>query len=140
MSIKYSGEPFQRPPEPSLPFERLDESAPFTNTRIDLAGPLFVVYNQSKEIDKVYICLYTCASTRVVHLDLLEYYSAEAFLGSFRRFTSRRELPSVMTSDNSKNFKAAARLITRIASRNLFRNILVCHVLALISLLRNAML
>ncbi len=88
----------------------------------------------------MYICLYACASTRAVHLDLLEDYSAEAFLSSFRRLTSRRGLPSVMMSDNAKNFKAAARLITRIASRNLIRNILVCHVLALISLLRNAML
>ncbi len=67
----------------------------------------------------MYICLYTCASTRAVHLDLLEDYSAEAFLGSFRRFTSRRGLPSVMTSDNANNFKAAARLITRIAKSEL---------------------
>ena len=85
----------------------------------------------------MYICLYTCASTRAVHLDLLEYYSAEAFLGLFRRFTSRRGQPSVMMSDNAKNFKAAARLITRIASRNLFRNILVGHVFAAILLPRN---
>ncbi len=69
----------------------------------------------------MYICLYTCASTRAVHLDLLEDYSAEAFLGSFRRFTNCRGLPCFMTSDNSKSFKAATRLITRIANSVLFQ-------------------
>ncbi len=55
--IKYSGKPFQRPPKPSLPFERVDESAPLTNTGVDLAGPLFVVNNQSKDTEK---CTYVC--------------------------------------------------------------------------------
>ena len=55
--IKYSGKPFPHPPKPSLPFERVDESAPLTNTGVDLAGPLFVVNNQSKETEK---CTYVC--------------------------------------------------------------------------------
>ncbi len=50
--IQYSRKRFLHPPKPSLTFERVDESAPFTNTRVDLVGPLFVVNNQSKETEK----------------------------------------------------------------------------------------
>jgi len=58
---------------------------------------------------KVYVCHFTCANIRAVHLELVEDQSTEAFLRAFRRFISRRGLPECIISDNAKNFKAGAR-------------------------------
>jgi hypothetical protein len=99
--------------EPPLPACRVSDDPPFSNTGIDFAGPLYVKDDYKQ---KTYICLYTCASTRAIHLELTKDLSVESFLLSFRRFTSRRGLPARLLSDNAKTFKAAAKevkLITR---------------------------
>ena len=58
---------------------------------------------------KCYVCLFTCASTRAVHLELVEDLTVESFIRSFRRFSARRGLPATIISDNSKTFKAASK-------------------------------
>ena len=95
-----------------MPTERVSEEPPFTNTGLDFAGPLYVripSQSQSKESEKVYVALFSCASTRAVHLELVENLSVPTFLQAFRRFTSRRGLPSTIFTDNAKTFKAASR-------------------------------
>ena len=70
---------------------------------------------QSNEISqKAYICLYTCASTRAIHLELLRDLSVKSFLQSFRRFASRRGLPSTLLSDNAKTFKGGCKEVKTI--------------------------
>ena len=77
-----------------LPACRVSEYPPFSNTG-------------SKQ--KTYICLYTCASTRTIHLELTEDLSVRTFLLAFRRFISRRGVPMRLLSDNAKSFKVAAK-------------------------------
>ena len=104
-------------PMPDLPRIRVDDAPPFTNTGLDFLGPLYIVKrNESEEntTSKVYVCLYTCAATRAVHLELTRTLSTQEFLLSFRRFVNRRGLPSVLTSDNATTFKSASREIQRI--------------------------
>ena len=81
-------------------------------TGVDFAGPLYV--KSSKGPLKTYVCLFTCGSTRAIHLELSNDLTVTSFLLAFRRFTSRRGLPSKMMSDNAKTFKAAAKEITNI--------------------------
>ena len=57
------------------------------------------------------MCLYTCCVTRAVHLDLVPNLNALTFLRSFKRFTSRRGVPSKVVSDNAKTFKSASKII-----------------------------
>ena len=111
--VKHAGKPFVRPPEPCLPSERVEDAPPFANTGVDLAGPFFVLNktSTSQTTDKTYICLFTCAATRAVHLELIDSCSAETFLRAFRRFVSRRGLPRKMMSDNAKNFKRSAKIL-----------------------------
>ena len=59
----------------------------------------------------MYICLFTCASTREIHLELTDLLTADSFLLVFRRFVGRRGLPSTVWTDNAKTFKAAAKEI-----------------------------
>ena len=63
---------------------------------------------------KVWLCLYTCSSTRAVHLDLVIDMTATTFIRSFRRFSARRGVPSMMISDNAKTFKAASKILRQL--------------------------
>lgn len=52
-----------------------------------------------KILVKSYICLFTCATTRGVHLEVTSDMSVEAFLQAFRRFAACRSYPKLMISD-----------------------------------------
>ena len=60
------------------------------------------------EVMKTYICLFTCGSTRAIHLELVESLVVESFIRAFRRFCRRRGLPATIITDNAKAFKSAA--------------------------------
>ena len=117
---KLEGAPYQSIPVSDLPSERVSEDPPpFTHTGLDFAGPL-VVRNESSSTPeestvKAYVCLYSCASTRAVHLELTQGLSTESFLRSFRRFMSRRGLPATLISDNAKTFKSASKEIRTVS-------------------------
>ena len=109
---RFEGKPFAPAKEPALPSSRVSEDPPFTNTGIDFAGPLYATTSQEPE--KVYICLFTCASTRAVHLEIVPRLSVPSFLQAFRRFASRRGLPSRLITDNAKTFKCASKEVRNI--------------------------
>ena len=69
-----------------------------------------------KNTENAYICLFTCASTRAVHLDLLHDLGVKSFLQAFRRFSGRRDLPSMLVSDNARTFKAGWKEVEKIVS------------------------
>ena len=55
------------------------------------------------------MCLFTCANTRAIHLEVVEDLSEETFLKAFRRFVSRRSLPRKMVSDNAPTYLSSAQ-------------------------------
>jgi len=103
---KHSGKPYSAPDPPPLPKTRTRDAPPFTITGIDFTGALYV-RQDSNEI-KVYICLFTCATTRAIHLEVVTDLSTETFLLAFRRFVSRKSLPTVVMSDNASTYMSAA--------------------------------
>lgn len=114
---KFHGVPFKPQPTPDLPDMRVADAPPFTFTVLDFTWPLYITSSkegQSNEIAQTYICLYTCASTRAIHLELLRDLSVKSFLQSFRRFASRRGLPSTLLSHNAKTFKAGCKEVKTI--------------------------
>ena len=58
------------PTMPPLPSERVNEAVPFAHCGIDYFGPLYI--KQSPEPQNVWICLYTCLSTRAIDLELMK--------------------------------------------------------------------
>lgn len=111
---KAEGVAYKSPAPPDLPTSRVSEAPPFTHVGIDFAGPLYAKPNQEDEdSNKVYILLFTCASTRAVHLKLTQSLNAP-FLRACRRFASRRGLPATITSDNAKTFKSSCKEILQI--------------------------
>ena len=108
---KFDGAPYRPPPPPPLPEFRVSPEPPFTYTGMDFAGPLYLKKSPTADNSKVWICLFTCCIVRAVHLEVVPDMSAETFIRSFKRFTSRRGFPRKMISDNAKSFKSAARTI-----------------------------
>ncbi|GFV31656.1 integrase catalytic domain-containing protein [Trichonephila clavipes] len=83
-----------------LPALRVEQSAPFSVVGIDFGGPLY-----TKDENKHYIVLFTCAVTRALHLELVNKLTTETFLLALRRFISRRGLCPKILTDNAKTFK-----------------------------------
>ncbi|GFU95285.1 integrase catalytic domain-containing protein [Trichonephila clavipes] len=77
----------------NLPSKRVNISSPFTIAGLDLCGPFLVKYkNQIKgTLNKVYICICICFSTKAIHLELLSDLTSDDLIATLKRFTSRRE-------------------------------------------------
>ena len=75
--------------------------------------PLYI--NLNGQPQKVYICLFTCAATRAVHLELARDLGFESFLLCFRRFDGRRGLPATLISDNAKTFRSSSKEVSKVA-------------------------
>ncbi|XP_053690825.1 uncharacterized protein LOC128739367 [Sabethes cyaneus] len=82
---------------------------PFTYTGIDLFGPLVVKVGRSAA--KRWICLFTCLTTRAVHVEVAYSLSTPSTVKCITRFVSRRGSPAEIYSDNGTNFVGAARLL-----------------------------
>jgi hypothetical protein len=91
--------------EAPLRADRVKPSGPFAVTGIDFAGPLCI--KVGREMCKTYISLFTCATTRAVHLELCTDMSTDKFLMALQRFAGRRGLPHTIYTDNAKAFHAA---------------------------------
>ena len=104
---KIQGRAFSSPPPPPLPSFRVSDDLAFSNVGVDFAGPLYVknIYQSKGDMFKCYIALFTCASTRAVHLELTPDLTAKSFLRVLKRFFGRRGIPNLFISDNGKTFK-----------------------------------
>ena len=91
---KFEGVPFKLQPTPDLPDMREADAPPFAYTGLDFSGALYVTslkerQDTEKSTEKACICLFTCTSTRAVHLELLCDLGVKSFLQTFRRFSDR---------------------------------------------------
>ena len=65
---------------------------------------------------KRYLCLFTCASTRAVHLEIAYSLDTASFLNAFFKMVARCGKPEVMISDNGTNFTSAERELRDLVS------------------------
>ena len=90
----------------NLPPERLEPGKPcFSYVGLDCFGPFYVKVGRSEV--KRYGCIFTCLTTRAVHIEKLDQLDTDAFLNGFRRFVARRGSPLKVWSDNGTNFVGA---------------------------------
>lgn len=93
-----------------IPEERLSAHVhPFTHTGCDFFGPLYVKSGRSEV--KRYGAIFTCLTTRAIHLELCENLTTDSCILAIRRFMARRGEPETILSDNGTNFKGAEREI-----------------------------
>ena len=89
----------------NLPKEKLTpENPPFTSVGVDYFGPLYV--QQGRSHVKRYGCVFTCLTTRAVHIEITSTLDTDSFINALRRFISLRGNPSSVYSDNGSNFRA----------------------------------
>ena len=91
------------------------DSTPFCSSGLDFLGPLYVhSENVDTTVEKVYVCLDTCSSTRVIHLVLCKNLKVMEFLMSFHCFSARRGLLCMLISNNAKTFTSSSPKVRNI--------------------------
>ncbi|XP_006812920.1 uncharacterized protein LOC102803596, partial [Saccoglossus kowalevskii] len=110
------GTPFPLSTQAPLPDFRVKEAVPFEFCGTDYTGHLFVRDQHTGLSSKVYVLIFTCASTRCIHLELTQDLTAASFILAMRRFTARRSTPRKMISDNGSTFIAAAKILKGLES------------------------
>ena len=95
-------------PSPALPAFRLLSDHCFQTCGLDFAGPVLVkgIYGSTLEMNKSHICLFTCGTSREIHLELVPDLEAATFICAFKIFIIRCRTPSFMISDNAQTFKS----------------------------------
>ena len=100
----YHTKPFMQKMAP-LPEDRIKPAPPFTNVGLDFTCPLSL----KNSSEKAYICLFTSAVTRAIHLGIVSNTTLERFLLTLRRMVARRGMCSIIWSDNAKTLKSAEK-------------------------------
>nr|XP_033947601.1 uncharacterized protein LOC117452900 [Pseudochaenichthys georgianus] len=89
-----------------LPSDRLlPNKPPFTNVGVDYFGPIEV--KRGRSIVKRYGVLFTCMTTRAIHLEVAHTLDTDSCINALRRFMCRRGQVSLMRSDNGTNLVSA---------------------------------
>ena len=109
---KHETGPYAMPPMAPLPQFRLQRSDPFTYTGLDCLGPLYIK-DRATDRTKVWLCLFTCLSTRAILLEVIVDMTAAQFLLCLRRFIALRGRPLQIISDNAPQFKLVNKVIDK---------------------------
>lgn len=98
----------QSQPTGDLPKERLQHhKRPFTFAAVDYFGPMKVAIGRRQE--KRWGVLFTCLTTRAIHLELAASLNTSSMIMALRRMIARRGTPATIYSDNGTNFIGAER-------------------------------
>ena len=90
-----------------LPLDRVESAPPFTYCGVDCFGP-FLVKEGRKEL-KRYGVIFTCFTSRAIHLEVANSLDTASFINSLRRFLSLRGPIRQLRSDRGTNFMSADR-------------------------------
>lgn len=96
----------QNPLMSALPAGRVAfRQRPFSHCGVDYFGPMNVKIGRRRE--KRWGVLFTCLTTRAIHLELAHTLNASSAIMAIQRLAARRGAPLVMYSDNGTNFHGA---------------------------------
>ena len=88
-----------------LPVDRLEPSPPFSYCAVDYFGPWYI--KEGRKTLKCYGALFTCMSSRAVHIEVANTLSTDSFLNTLRRFMAIRGPIRQLPSDQGTNFIGA---------------------------------
>ncbi|XP_062703662.1 uncharacterized protein LOC134286107 [Aedes albopictus] len=95
-----------------LPIARLTPYVrAFTFVGLDYFGPLTVRVGRASA--KRWVALFTCLTTRAIHLEVATSLSTESCIQAIRRFIARRGAPQEVYSDQGTNFQGVSSELAR---------------------------
>eukprot|EP00079_Xenopus_tropicalis_P036905 XP_017950676.1 PREDICTED: uncharacterized protein LOC101733728 [Xenopus tropicalis] len=89
----------------NLPMDRVEPSPPFSYCGMDCFGPFYT--KQDRKEHKRYGLLFTCLSSRAIHIEMLENMSTDVFINALRCFIAIRGTVREIRSDQGSNFVGA---------------------------------
>ncbi|KAL2089355.1 hypothetical protein ACEWY4_014043 [Coilia grayii] len=95
-----------------LPKERLCVAPPFTHVGLDVFGPWNVTARRTRggmAQSKRWALLFTCMSTRAVHIEVIESMDSSSCINAIRRFFAIRGPAKTLHSDCGTNFIGASK-------------------------------
>ena len=93
---------------------------PFQICGTDFLGP--ILYRQNRSDWKAWGLLFTCLSTRCLHVEIVTGLDLNEFLLAFSRFTNLRGSVDTLYSDNGITFCAAADVLPKLINSTEFNN------------------
>ena len=85
------------------------DKPPFYKVGVDYIGPFLVKQERSRI--KRYGCIFSCLTTKAVHIEVARDLSTDSFINALRRFIARRGQLDEVFSDNGSNFVGAERVL-----------------------------
>ena len=88
-----------------LPLDRVEPSPPFSYCAVDFFGPFLIKEKRSKV--KRYGVIFTCMTSRSVHLEMANLLDTSSFINALCRFLNRRGPIRQLRCDQGTNFVGA---------------------------------
>ena len=98
-----------------LPEARLNADLPWTSVGVDYTGS-FALKPKDGQQEKIYVCLFTCLTTRAIHLECCSSLTTDEFILALRRMMGRRGMPKEFFSDQAKTFVRANKELATLHS------------------------
>ena len=101
---------FCAPKMADLPPDRLTPGPPFTFVGLDTFGPWNVVARKTRgghAASKRWAIIFTCLTSRAIHLEVVDELSTPSFINALRRFLAIRGPVRLFRSDRGTNFVGA---------------------------------
>ncbi len=95
-----------------LPMDRVTVVPPFSHVGLDVFGPWSITSRRTRggsADSKRWVVIFSCLSTRAVHLEVIESMSTSSFINALRRFLAVRGPVKHFRSDRGTNFIGACR-------------------------------
>ena len=74
----------------------------------------WIIYvKEGSELNKTWVCLFTCLTVRAIYLEWVTDLTAVQFLSCLRRFVSRQGKPELIISDNVPIFKLTSTALNK---------------------------
>ncbi|XP_056012635.1 uncharacterized protein LOC130052239 [Ostrea edulis] len=93
-----------------LPPNRITPGPPFSAVGVDTFGPWTIVTRKThggQAESKRWAIMFTCLTTRAIHIELVESMSSSSFINALRKFIALRGNVSLFRSDRGTNFIGA---------------------------------
>ena len=115
---------YSTPAHPPLPDFRINKARCFNSIGTDYTGPYNIRDPLTGTVSKAYILIFTCASSRAVHLEATNGMGTLDFILAFQRFMNVRGIPEKIASDNGPSFVRANKQLGSIFQSKRVSNML----------------